>query len=81
MTHKGKQMAHILLFDLDQNRKHLEYYNNLRSTSGVIFSTLNPKTPKETALDKWITIYENRVQSIEKEVTKLGLRTEPTQIV
>lgn len=67
-------MSHIVLYDLDQNRRRLEYYINLKSTCHL--NSSQPKTPKETVIDKWVEIYEERVQKLEKQVTKLGLRTE-----
>lgn len=66
-------MNHVLLFDLDQNRRRLEYYLHLKSTFPAKSS--QPKTPKETAIDKWIEIYSDRVRKLERQATKLGLNT------
>jgi hypothetical protein len=58
-------MSHPVLFDLEHNRKRLEYYTLLKA-----------RTPKAPALGKWIEIYAERVRLLERQVNKLGLRTE-----
>ncbi len=58
-------MNKTILFDLEHNRKRLDYYTHLRQ-----------KTAKDSALDKWIAIYSERVKKLEKQIDKLGLRTQ-----
>lgn len=47
-------------FELEQNRLRLNYYTQLKA-----------KTPKSKSLDKWIEIYSERVQKIERLLKKL----------
>jgi hypothetical protein len=64
-----------VLFDLEHNRKRLDYYAQLK---GRLASTAPgakaPKSPK--ALEKWIEIYEERVQKLERQASRLGLKTQ-----
>jgi hypothetical protein len=60
-------MSKTILFDLDLNKKKLEYYQQLKAKSG---------SEKSKILNKWIEIYSERVQKLERQVSRLGLRTQ-----
>jgi hypothetical protein len=60
-------MSKAILFDLDLNKKKLEYYQALKAKSG---------SEKSKILNKWIEIYSERVQKLERQVSRLGLRTQ-----
>jgi DNA topoisomerase VI subunit B len=62
-------MSHTVMFDLEHNRKRLSYYSQQKEKS------MGDKK-KSAALDKWIEIYAERVQKLERQVTKLGLKTQ-----
>lgn len=66
-------MKHHLIFQLEENKRHLEYYQTLKNQSE---SGLGQITPKNSSIQKWIEIYTDRVLALESEVQKLGLRTE-----
>ncbi|MEK6578596.1 MAG: hypothetical protein AABZ55_05160 [Bdellovibrionota bacterium] len=57
-------MNGIFQFDLDHSRKRLNYYNGLKE-----------KTPS-AVVDKWVKIYSERLQKLERQISKTGLRTE-----
>jgi hypothetical protein len=60
-------MNKAILFDLELNKKKLEYYQQLKSKSGA---------EKSKILNKWIEIYSERVQKLERQASRLGLRTQ-----
>jgi hypothetical protein len=60
-------MSKAILFDLEQNKKKLEYYQQLKAKSG---------SERSKILNKWIEIYGDRVQKLERQVSRLGLRTQ-----
>lgn len=53
------------VFELETARRRLDYYTQQKS-----------KSPKNKTLDKWIEIYEERVQKLQRQVSRLGLRTQ-----
>ncbi len=59
-------MSTTLVLDLEHNRKRLHYYSQLKEQKAA--------SKKAGALDKWIEIYEERVQKLERKATKLGLK-------
>ena len=59
-------MSTTLVLDLEHNRKRLQYYSQLKEQKAA--------SKKATALDKWIEIYEERVEKLERKATKLGLK-------
>ena len=59
-------MTSTLIFDLEHNRKRLDYYTQMKEKLG----------PKSNATSKWIEIYSSRVQKLERQVQRLGLRTQ-----
>ena len=62
-------MSHPVMIDLEHNRKRLSYYTQLKEK--------HIADKKKTAtFDKWIEIYAERVQKLERQVTKLGLKTQ-----
>lgn len=58
-------MINSLVFDLEHNRKRLQYYSQLKQKS---------VSKKAGAIDKWVAIYEERVQKLERKANKLGLK-------
>jgi hypothetical protein len=60
-------MSKTILFDLELNKKKLEYYQSLKSKAG---------TEKSKIINKWIEIYSERVAKLERQVSRLGLRTQ-----
>jgi len=60
-------MSRAILFDLEHNKSKLDYYQSLKARSG---------SEKSKILNKWIEIYSERVQKLERQVTRLGLRTQ-----
>ena len=60
-------MNNVLLTDLEHSRKRLAYYSGLKDKKGF---------EKSKAISKWIVIYSERIQRLEKQVTKLGLKTQ-----
>jgi hypothetical protein len=60
-------MSKTILFDLDHNKKKLEYYQALKARSG---------SEKSKILNKWIEIYSERVQKLDRQASRLGLKTQ-----
>jgi hypothetical protein len=60
-------MSKTILFDLEHNKKKLEYYQSLKAKAG---------TEKSKIINKWIEIYSERVAKLDRQVTRLGLRTQ-----
>lgn len=58
-------MSSILHFEISQNQERLQYYKQLQLK--------NPER-KAAAIEKWIAIYEERVQKLEKKAHKVGLK-------
>ena len=56
-----------ILFDLELNKKKLEYYQQLKTKSG---------SEKSKIINKWIEIYSERVSKLERQASRLGLRTQ-----
>lgn len=54
-------MSHSIQFELDQNRKRLNYYAGLKTKS----------PEKGASLDKWISIYDERIVKLEKQLQKI----------
>ena len=81
-------MNHIILFDLEKNRKRLDYYSQLKGEIAAKPATPAPasikvrkpssisKAPQLSAIDKWIEIYSDRVKKLERQATKLGLKNQ-----
>jgi hypothetical protein len=63
-----------VLHDLEHNRRRLDYYAQMKDRLAAAPSGKAPKPPK--ALDKWIEIYEERVQKLERQASRLGLKTQ-----
>lgn len=57
-------MEKSVLFDLEHNRKKLNYYIHLKEKSG-------PNAP--FVIDKWIEIYHDRIQRLKYQAQELGL--------
>lgn len=57
-------MEKSLLLGIEQNRKRLEYYFQLKEKAGS-------KAP--SSLDKWIEIYSERMRKLENQVQELDL--------
>ncbi len=62
-------MSHTVMIDLELNRKRLSYYTQLKEKHVA-------DKKKAATFDKWIEIYAERVQKLERQVTKLGLKTQ-----
>lgn len=71
-------MNPVVLSDLDHNRKRLDYYQQLKIQYLAAPSVLVGKKASSAPnpIDKWIEIYSERVRKLERQMTKLGLRTE-----
>lgn len=54
----------IMMSELELNRKRLDYYQQQSQKS------------KSAALEKWVDIYSTRVQKIERQLSRLGLKTQ-----
>lgn len=67
-------MNHIL-FDLEHNRSRLSYFNELRTKTLAAYEAAGSRA-KTTPHDKWIEIYSERVSKLERQMTKLGLKTQ-----
>lgn len=61
-------MNQTIVFDLDHNRKRLEYYEAQKALKG--------RGPQAKTFDKWIAIYSERVTKLERQVSRLGLKTQ-----
>jgi hypothetical protein len=59
-------MGKSVIFDLEQSRKRLDYYSQLKEKSG-------PDAP--ATVSKWIEIYTERMQKLEQQVQMSGLKT------
>lgn len=60
-------MEKTILFELEANRRKLNFYSQRREKLGAA---------QTAVIDKWLEIYSERVKKLEKKATKLGLRTE-----
>lgn len=60
-------MEKSVLFDLEQNRKRLNYFFQLKEKAG---------SQKHTTVDKWIEIYSERMRTLEHQAQQLGLKTD-----
>lgn len=67
-------MSHVL-FDLEHNRSRLEYFSQLRAKTLAAYEAAGSRA-KTTPHDKWLEIYSERVAKLERQATKLGLRTQ-----
>jgi|GEM_PF-2219285 len=59
-------MSATILFELDHNRKRLEYFTQLAAKSAGCPSPV---------ITKWLAIYTDRVLKLEQKVQKQGLKT------
>ena len=53
------------LYDLEHAKSRLDFYTAQKA-----------RAPKNKALDKWLEIYGERVQKLQRQASKLGLRTQ-----
>lgn len=60
-------MSHVIIHELDHQKKRLEYYQQIRDRLDKAGS------PTKT-IDKWIDIYSRRIQELELKATDLGLQ-------
>jgi hypothetical protein len=60
-------MNKTILFELEHNKKKLEYYVALKARSG---------TERSKILNKWIEIYSERVQKLDRQASRAGLKTQ-----
>lgn len=60
-------MERSILFDLELNRKRLDYYYSIKEKAGS-------DTP--ATVMKWIQIYVERIQQLEQEAQQQGLKFE-----
>jgi hypothetical protein len=61
-------MSHTLMYELDHNKKRLEYYMQMKAKNA---GALN-------SADKWIDIYSERVKKLEKQAVKAGIKVDAT---
>ena len=69
-------MSHTMLLELQNNRKKLNYYLQLKKKfeEQNFESTANEsETPHNTPADTWIEIYSNRIQQLEQNVSQLDM--------
>jgi hypothetical protein len=59
-------MSNSLIFDIEHSRDRLQYYQELKGRPGY---------EKSPVVHKWIEIYASRVQRLERQATRLGLKT------
>ena len=64
-----------VLFDLEHNRNRLNYFNQQREQALAALQASGSRA-KTTAYDKWVEIYSERVAKLERQVTRLGLKTQ-----
>ena len=64
-----------ILFDLDHNRNKLEYFTEQRNQALAALQAAGSRA-KTTPYDKWIEIYSERVGKLERQVSRLGLKTQ-----
>lgn len=57
-------MERSIVFDIEQNRRRLQYYSQLKEKSGS-------NTP--LTVSKWIEIYSERMALLEKKAKELGI--------
>ena len=70
-------MNENLIFDLDHNKERLEYYVKLKSQYALKSDASDKQlTARAGAVDKWIEIYAERIQKLEVQLSKLGLKTQ-----
>ena len=67
-------MSHIH-FDLEHNRERLGYFEGLRNSALAKLQAAGSRA-KTTRYDTWVEIYTERVSKLERQVTKLGLKTQ-----
>lgn len=63
------------LFDLEHNRTRLEYYEGQRASALAALQASGSRA-KTTPHDKWVEIYSERVAKLERQLTKLGMKTQ-----
>lgn len=63
-------MEKTVLFGLEQNRKRLQYYSQIKEKSGLETSS---------TVNKWIEIYSERMTQFEEQAQRLGLKVESKQ--
>jgi hypothetical protein len=64
-----------VLFELEHARTRLEYYDRLRATALAVLHTSGSRA-KTTPHDKWVEIYSERVAKLDRQATKLGMKTQ-----
>jgi hypothetical protein len=63
-----------VLFELEHARTRLEYYDRLRAAALAALQASGSRA-KTTPHDKWVEIYSERVAKLDRQATKLGLKT------
>lgn len=58
-----------LQFDLDHQRKRLAFYEAQKQKQ------LDAGVKRTAILDKWIELYAERVQKLERKISRVGLKT------
>jgi hypothetical protein len=56
-------MSHPVLFELERNKKRLDYYLGLKSQIAP--------SRKKLPVDKWIEIYAERVKKLERQAARV----------
>lgn len=69
----------FVLVDLDHNRQRLAYFEGLR-TSRLAALQASGSRARTTQYDKWVEIYEERVAKLERQASKLGLKTQLNKV-
>ncbi|OFZ55889.1 MAG: hypothetical protein A2428_06525 [Bdellovibrionales bacterium RIFOXYC1_FULL_54_43] len=62
-------MSQIAFSELERYRKRLDYFNWLKAKSGS----------DSSVVDKWIAIYRERTNKLEREINRAKSRTEARQ--
>lgn len=57
----------LILSDIDHSRKRLQYYTELKAKVGF---------EKSKSITKWIDIYAERLGKLERQASRLGLKTQ-----
>jgi hypothetical protein len=68
-----------VLFELDHNRTRLEYFTQQRNRALAALQASGSRV-KTTSYDKWVEIYSDRIAKLERQATKLGLKTQLAKI-
>ena len=66
-------------FDLEHNRERLGYFEGLRNNTLAKLQAAGSRA-KTTQYDKWVEIYAERVSKLERQLTKLGLKTQLNKV-